>query len=328
MKKVLGMGNALTDILFKIENDEILQELDLLKGGMQLIQNGQSEMIKSHFDSSSAIMATGGSASNTINAVAKLGLKTGFIGKVGDDEIGRFFSAHSLENGVTPYMQLSETPSGHCTVLVSPDSERTLCTFLGAASELYAEDLTPEVFNGYDYFHIEGYLVQNHDLIRTALKMAKEAGLTTSIDLASFTVVQDNLEFLHEITEKYVDITFANEEEAQGFTGKEPLEAVAEIAKICKIAVVKIGKDGSYIQSGDELHVIEPHPVASIDTTGAGDFYAAGFLYGLAKGYGLDICGQIGSLVSSKVVEVIGTQMSDKTWKEIADKIDKIVKIA
>lgn len=328
MKKVLGMGNALTDILFKIEKDEILQELNLIKGGMQLIQNGQSEMIKSHFDSSTATMATGGSASNTINAVAKLGLKTGFIGKVGDDAIGRFFSEHSLENGVTPHMQLSETASGHCTVLVSPDSERTLCTFLGAASELHEEDLIPELFNGYDYFHIEGYLVQNHELIRTALKMAKDAGLTTSIDLASFTVVRDNLDFLREITEKYVDITFANEEEAQSFTGKEPLEAAREIAKISKIAVVKIGKDGSYIQSGNELHVIEPHPVASIDTTGAGDFYAAGFLYGLAKGYPLDVSGQIGSLVSSKVVQVIGTQMPDKTWKEIAEKIDEIIKQA
>ena len=319
------MGNALTDILFQIESDEMLNSLNLVKGSMQLIENVKSEEIKSHFTPASATMATGGSASNTINGIAKLGLKSGFIGKVSNDFIGLFFSENSLENGVTPHMQMSETPSGHCTILVSPDSERTLCTYLGAASELSAGDLKPEVFKGYDFFHIEGYLVQDHDLIRTALKMAKEAGLTTSIDLASFNVVRENLDFLHEITEKYVDITFANEDEAHVFTGKKPLEAVKDIAKLCKIAVVKIGKDGSYVHSGGEFHVVEPHLVKSVDTTGAGDLYAAGFLYGLANDYSLDICGKIGSLVSSRVVEVVGTKMSEATWSDIHEKIKAIV---
>lgn len=325
MKKILGMGNALTDILFQIENDDLLMKLNLAKGGMQLIENVQSEQIKSHFSSSAATMATGGSASNTINGTAKLGAPSGFIGKISNDNIGKFFTDNSLENGVTPHMKISETSSGHCTVLVSADSERTLCTYLGAASELYAEDLSPEVFKGYDFFHIEGYLVQNHDLIRTALRIAKEAGLTTSIDLASFNVVRENLDFLHEITEKYVDITFANEDEAHVFTGKKPLEAVKDIAKLCKIAVVKIGKDGSYVQSGDEFHVIEPYLVKSVDTTGAGDLYASGFLYGLANDYPLDVCGKIGSFVSSKVVEVVGTKMSEETWNEIHKKIESII---
>lgn len=325
MKKILGMGNALTDILFQIKNDQLLSTLYLAKGSMQLIGSTQSEQIKSHFSSASAIMATGGSASNTINGTAKLGLTSGFIGKINDDEIGRFFTRNSKENGVTPHMLLSETPSGHCTVLVSPDSERTLCTYLGAASELIAADLQPEVFKDYDLFHIEGYLVQNHELIRTALKMAKEAGLTTSIDLASFNVVEENLDFLREITEKYVDVTFANEEEAYAFTGKKPEEAVVEIAKLCKIAVVKVGSEGSLIQSGDEFHRVDPNWVRSVDTTGAGDFYAAGFLYGLANDYPLNICGEIGSFVSSKVVEIIGTKMSEETWETIYAKIEEIV---
>ena len=327
MKKILGMGNALTDILFQIESDEMLNTLNLVKGSMQLIENSKSEEIKSYFTPSSATMATGGSASNTINGIAKLGLSSGFIGKISDDSIGQFFAANSLENGVEPHMQMSETPSGHCTILVSPDSERTLCTYLGAASELYAKDIKPEIFEGYHYFHIEGYLVQDHDLIRTALKMAKEAGLTTSIDLASFNVVRENLDFLHEITEKYVDITFANEDEAHVFTGKKPIEAVKDIAKLSKIAVVKIGKDGSYVQSGDEFHVVEPHLVKSVDTTGAGDLYASGFLYGLANNYSLDVCGKIGSFVSFKVVEVIGTIMSEETWKEIAEKVDEFTSV-
>ncbi|MFV0392704.1 MAG: adenosine kinase [Paludibacteraceae bacterium] len=327
MKKVLGIGNALTDILFQIGNDDLLTKLDLIKGGMQLIENTQSERIQSNFPLSSAVMATGGSASNTINGIAKLGTPTGFIGKIGDDTIGRFFSENSLENGVIPHMLFSQTPSGHCTILVSPDSERTLCTFLGAASELATEDLAPKIFEGYDFFHIEGYLVQNHALIRTALKMAKEAGLTTSIDLASFNVVKENLDFLREITEKYVDITFANEDEAYVFTGKKPRKAIDEIAKLCKIAVVKIGKDGSYIRSGDEFYIVEPHIVNSVDATGAGDLYASGFLYGLANDYPLEACGKIGSLVSSRVVEVIGAKMSEDTWTDISGKVKEIVRI-
>lgn len=326
MKKILGIGNALTDILFQLEDDNLLTKFNLMKGGMQLIENRQSEQIQSHFAEATAIMATGGSASNTINGIAKLGAHGGFIGKISNDTIGRFFSENSLANGVIPHMLFSETPSGHCTVLVSADSERTLCTYLGAASELYAEDLTPEMFKGYDFFHIEGYLVQNHPLIRTALQMAKAAGLTTSIDLASFNVVQANRDFLLEITEKYVDITFANEDEAYAFTGEKPREAVERIAQMSKIAVVKIGKQGSYICSDKEFHTIAPYTANSVDTTGAGDLYAAGFLFGLANDYSLDVCGKIGSLVSSKVVEVVGTKMSNDTWSTIGREVERIVR--
>lgn len=325
MKKILGMGNALTDILLQIDSDEILSALDLLKGGMQLINTERSDEISrvlGHFPSK---MATGGSASNTINGITRLGLPAGFVGKVGSDEIGSFFTNDSIHNGVVPHLLLSDTPSGRCIVLVSPDSERTLCTYLGAACELEANDLNPEMFDGYDIFHIEGYLVQNHDLIRTAVKLAKKAGLQVSIDLASFNVVEANLVFLQEIIREYVDIVFANEDESRAFTGKEPEEALSRISDHCDIAVVKVGKDGSFVKSGVELVRIEPRLANAIDTTGAGDLYAAGFLYGLANDYSLEICGKIGSLVSGNVVEVLGAKMTDEVWKEIQEEIRRIV---
>ena len=140
MKKVLGIGNALTDILFRTKDDEILTQLHLKKGSMQLVNNEKSEQILSIFAGQPSKMATGGSAANAINGLTKLGIEAGFIGKIGDDEIGRFFSEKSLKNGVQPLLKTSETPSGHRTVLVSADGERTMCTYLGAASELYAED--------------------------------------------------------------------------------------------------------------------------------------------------------------------------------------------
>jgi len=294
----------------KMELTAILTALDYLK--QHKVTPDSSIVI--HTDSSYAI-----------NGITKLGLTAGFVGKLGKDSVGEFFHNDSLKNGVTPHITYSETPSGCCTVLVSPDGERTLCTFLGAACELDASDLKVEMFTGYDIFHIEGYLVQNHDLIRKAIILAKEAGLKVSIDLASFNVVESNLDFLHEIIKNYVDIVFANEEEARSYSGKTPLEALHYISEQCEIAVVKIGKDGSFIKSGSEIVQIQPRQSACVDTTGAGDLYAAGFLFGIANGYSLEICGKIGSLVSGNVVEVLGAKMTDQVWETIHQEIKELV---
>lgn len=325
MKRILGMGNALTDILLQIDNDEVLFSLNLLKGGMQLINTERSREINDAVSNYSKIMATGGSASNTINGITRLGMKGGFVGKIGKDDIGLFFTNDSINNGVEPHLLLSETPSGRCTVLVTPDSERTLCTYLGAACELMASDLKPEMFRGYDIFHIEGYLVQNHDLIRTAVMLAKQEGLKVSVDLASYNVVEENLDFLLEIIHQYVDIVFANEEEARAFTGHEPEEALDFISELCEIAIVKVGKDGSFIKSGDAKVQVQPRLATCIDTTGAGDLYASGFLFGLANNYSLEVCGKIGSLISGNVVEVLGAKMSDDVWDTIHREILELV---
>jgi sugar/nucleoside kinase (ribokinase family) len=325
MKKILGMGNALTDILLQIDNDDVLLTLNLMKGGMQLINTERSEEIRKSVSHFSKKMATGGSASNTINGITRLGMSAGFVGKIGKDDVGLFFTNDSQINGVVPHLFKSETSSGHCMVLVSPDSERTMCTYLGAACELEAADLNTEMFAGYDIFHIEGYLVQNHELIGTAVQLAKQMGLRVSIDLASFNVVEDHLDFLKEIVIDFVDIVFANEDEARAFTGKEPMEALNDIAELCEIAIVKVGKDGSYIKSGNETVLIQPRLANCIDTTGAGDLYAAGFLFGLASNYSLEVCGKIGSLVSGNVVEVLGAKMEDEVWEKINSDISKIV---
>ena len=292
---------------------------------MQLINTERSQEINDAVSNYSKIMATGGSASNTINGITRLGMNGGFVGKIGKDDVGLFFTNDSINNGVKPHLLLSETPSGRCTVLVTPDSERTLCTYLGAACELEASDLKPEMFQGYDIFHIEGYLVQNHDLIRTAVRLAKQQGLKVSVDLASYNVVEENLDFLMEIIREYVDIVFANEEEARAFTGKEPEEALNIISEHCEIAIVKVGKDGSFIKSGDTIVQVQPRKATAIDTTGAGDLYASGFLFGLANNYSLEVCGKIGSLISGNVVEVLGAKMSDEVWDTIQVEIKKIV---
>lgn len=325
MIKILGFGNALTDILLQTTDDVCLNELGLPKGSMQLVDEKKQKQISEKFQNAKKSMVAGGSAANTVNGIAYLNGKAGFIGKVGQDEVGRFFTDALQQNGVSPHMLNSDTPSGRCLVLISPDGERTMCTFLGAAAELLPSDLTKEIFTGYDIFHIEGYLVQNHALIETAVKLAKESGLLVSLDMASYNVVEDNKDFLAGLIENYIDIVFANEDEAKALTGKEPEDAVSEIAEQVSVAVVKTGAQGSFVKSGSSMYSIAAYTANCIDTTGAGDVYAAGFLYGLSCGYPINVCGKIGSLLGAKTVEVIGPKLIEDFRPFIESEIEKII---
>ncbi len=314
MKKVLGMGNALVDIMTMLTSDEILESFKLPKGSMQLVDEAFYMNIQTHIHHFDKKLASGGSAANTIHGLSRLGISTGFIGKVGVDEMGDFFRNDMIANKIEPFLIDSVTPSGVATALVSPDSERTFATFLGAACELAAENINENIFENYSLFHIEGYLVQNHQLIEQALKHAKQKGLTVSLDLASYNVVESNLEFLHRIVEDYVDIVFANEDEARAFTGKEPEEALMELGKIAKIAVVKIGSQGSLVLNEGVVTRIEGKKANCIDTTGAGDIYAAGFLYGIIHEMPMSECGRIGTALATRVVELIGPKLDNESW--------------
>ena len=270
----------------------------------------------------------GGSAANTITGTAIFGMPSGFIGKVGDDELGSLFKTGQEVHGIKPKLLKGEAASGRAMVfLTSANDERTFAVYLGAAIELVPEDLKPEYFKGYDYFHIEGYLVQNQKLVRRAVELAKQEGMIISIDMASYNVVESNEAFLHDIIENYVDIVFANETEAKAFTGKEPEEAINEIAGMCKIAVVKLGPDGSMVQSGKEFYKIDAWPAATIDATGAGDIYAAGFIYAHAHGMPIKECGEVGSIISAKVVEVIGPKVDVPRWKDAKKEIRELMGI-
>ena len=321
MKKILGIGNALVDILVQLPNDEPLHKLELPKGSMQLIDQTTMKRISNATSLLEKHVATGGSASNTSVALARLGCNVGFIGKVGHDELGSFYSDDLTNNNVTPHLLKSDLPSGRCNVLISTDSERTMATYLGAAVTLSAEDLNIETFKQYDILHIEGYLVQNYNLITRAGQLAKEAGLTVSIDLASYNIVAENINFLQDFVAKYVDIVFANEEEATAFTQLPAEQAVHSIAQQASLAIVKVGAKGSYIKQGDTLLHIPAEKVKPIDTTGAGDVYAAGFLYGYANNLPLSRCAEIGTLCAAQVIEEIGAKITPERWKKIHDKL-------
>ena len=328
IKHILGIGNALTDMLVSLSSDDVLKQYQLAKGSMSLVDSQMQTDVLSSVAGCPYSLSLGGSAGNTIRAMARLGTEVGFIGKVGNDSTGDFYIQALRNVNVAPYILRSENQSGRCLSLVSPDGERTFVTHLGAALDLQAHDIDPMIFNGYDCLYVEGYLVQDHDLIHNTMSKAKECGLKVAIDLASFNVVRENRAFLHNLVEKYVDIIFANEEEAHEFSSlNDVMESLHYIGKMCELTIIKTGTKGAIIKRGNEVAEVGIMAAAKrVDTTGAGDFYAAGFLSALCEGMSLRQCGTIGAITAGKVIEVVGTTLGEDAWRDILHLIEKVRK--
>jgi len=325
MKKIIGIGNALVDVLAKLQDDELLEVFGLSKGGMTLIGDVEQSRIQERFASLDVERATGGSAGNTMLALANLSMQPGFIGAVGDDTTGHFFVETCSDKGITPYLVKLPQQSGIAYTFISPNGERTFATYLGAAAMMAPDNINGSMFEGYDYLYVEGYLVQNHALILRAVELAKYMGLKICLDLASYNVVEADKEFFNLLLTEYVDIVFANEEEARAFTGATPERALEQLHELCEIAVVKLGAGGSMIMRKGEKVTVEAMPVSEVlDTTAAGDFYAAGVLYGLLHGYGLRQCAEVGSLLAGHVIQTLGTKLDAASWDEIRMEVSRI----
>ena len=326
MKRVIGIGNALTDMLVNLSSDEVLTRYNIARGSMSLVDSKLQSEVSKAVAGRPYSLSLGGSADNTIRAMARLGAEVGFIGKVGRDTTGDFFEQALSNLGIQPVIFRGDNRSGKCVSLISPDGERTMLTHLGAALELHADEISEQVFTGYDCLYIEGYLVQDHTLISSVARKAKQCGLKVAIDLASFNVVAENIDFLRELVREYVDIVFANEDEAKTFSGEsEPINALQYISEMCNLAIVKIGMKGALIKQGEQVvHVGIMAAAKRVDTTGAGDFYAAGFLYGLTQGLDLRQCGTIGAVTAGKVIEIVGTTLSDEAWEDIFKYVNRV----
>jgi sugar/nucleoside kinase (ribokinase family) len=314
---VVGIGSALIDILTYVD-DTFLEKTGAVKGGMILVDHVFIEKTLAGIAQQPAIVP-GGSACNTIVGIGKLGGKARFVGKCGQGEMGNFFEKALMQNHVTPVLIRSSTPTGRVLSLITPDAQRSMFTFLGAASEMQPGELLQCEFQDAAIVHLEGYLVFNKALIFSALEQAKKAGALVSLDLASFTVVEESKEILTELIERYVDILIANEDEATVFTGhRDEKKAIETLSKSADIAVLKIGKGGSYIASSGKIIKVAPLGDGSaVDTTGAGDLWAAGFLFGLINGYSLEKCGLLGSACGYEVCQGVGAAISEAGWARI-----------
>jgi sugar/nucleoside kinase (ribokinase family) len=315
---LVGVGSALVDILTH-EDDAFLEAAGALKGGMVYVDRDYIERTLSCSSGTPAVVP-GGSACNTVVGVSKLGGRARFVGKRGNGAMGDFFENALRAHNVDPRLFRSDTPTGRVLSIITPDAQRSMFTFLGAAAESRSEDIVAELFDEAAIVHIEGYLLFNPEFIRKALTLAKAAGARVSLDLASFNVVQESREFLGELVDAYVDILLANEDEARAYTGKtEPRAALKALSRGVEIAALKTGERGSLICGEGRVITIPPagDGQPAVDTTGAGDLWASGFLYGLAKGYPLEKCGALGSACGYEVCQVIGASIPGHGWERI-----------
>ena len=323
--KILGLGNALVDVLSKLDSDETLVKIGIQKGAMDMIPREQMYVIRKYQANTETTQAPGGANCNTMRAIALLGGQSGFIGKVGDDNLGEFYEEALLKAGVASYLIKTEGPSGACTVFISPDGERTMGTFLGPAPTISPDEITEDVLRGYDCIHIEGYLIVNEELVRETMKKAKRLGLKVALDLANYNIVNAYKGLLEEVIPQYVDILFANASEAEAFTGLPAQEAVKALEKQVHVALVTLGKDGSLIGSEGKFYHVDAEGGKPVDTTGAGDNFAAGFLYGQSVGASLVQSAQIGSMLSGYVIDVVGPQVPADKWEQIKLKVKTIL---
>jgi sugar/nucleoside kinase (ribokinase family) len=323
MKKILGIGNALVDIILFLENEDLLKDFSLPKGSMQLVDADKALRVEKAACSCNKHMASGGSAANTIHGLAKLGVETAFIGTVGKDSFGAFFEKDMKDCGINPLLSAATTSTG--ISLVTPGGERTFATYLGAAVELSVSRLNANLFRGYHHLHLEGYLVPNQQLVESTLILAQQCGMTVSLDLASYNVVEANLDFLKRITGQFKPVVFANEEEARAFTGHtDPHKSLDFFASYCDTAIVKIGSKGSLIFHKGKKYAVDAIQVSCLDTTGAGDLYAAGYLYGFVNDFNPERCGKIGSLLAGKVIEEAGAKIGESSWEYINKAVEII----
>jgi sugar/nucleoside kinase (ribokinase family) len=315
--RITGIGAALVDILIN-ESDEFLKKLGKEKGGMTQVENREIQIILSKSDQE-PIIVPGGAACNTIVGIANLGGDTKFIGQRGRDEFGENFEQALNKYNVQPVVTSSNSPTGKVLSVITPDAQRSMFTFLGASTELDPGSVTPDMFKNTAIAVIEGYLLFNKELMMASLKAAKTTGALIALDLASFEVVNASKDILPDIIKNFVDILIANEDEAKAFTGfDDEHKSIEKMSLNVKYAVLKVGSRGSFVSYKNNIIKIKPiSGNEPKDTTGAGDLWAAGFLFGLANNFSIEKCGQIASACGYEACQVIGAHLPQDAWSRI-----------
>jgi sugar/nucleoside kinase (ribokinase family) len=307
---VLGIGNALVDVLSH-EDEAFVHAHDLVKGSMTLIEADRARTL---YDAMGpGIEVSGGSAANTAAGVASFGGRAGYLGKVFDDQLGLVFAHDMRANGVVfrSSPATDGAPTGRCLIVVTPDAERTMNTYLGASSDFGPEDVDAELVALSRYTFLEGYLFDRPDAkaaYRKASEIAHGAGRKVALTLSDTFCVERHLEEWRELVVDQVDVLFANEAELRTLYGSDLDAAVEQARAQVELACVTLGPAGSLLVTAEATVEVPAHPVTVVDTTGAGDLYAAGVLHGLATGLSLAECGRLGSIAASAVIGHTGAR--------------------
>jgi sugar/nucleoside kinase (ribokinase family) len=317
---LIGVGSPIMDLLAPVP-DAFLANVPGAKGGMVLVDQGEMERILALLEKAPAC-TTGGSAANTTLNAARLGLPATFLGKLGNDDLAQTYRLRFEAAGVdASHFKRASLPNARCLALVTPDAQRTMRTCLAAAMTLSPADFSPADFRGCRHAHIEGYLVFNQALADSVLDCARAAGCTVSLDLASFEVVNASRAWLLGQFRRGIDVVFANEDEIRALfqdRASDYASLARRLAGLGVLAAVKVGRDGAWIAHGDTLHRVEPVVVTDlVDTNGAGDAWAAGFLYGHLRGWPLPACGALASLMGAETVRHLGPIIPDEQWAAV-----------
>ena len=321
---VVGIGYPLLDKVAKVSEDFIVKN-GLTKSKMHLVSSEQSRKILSMLDEKSVKNYPGGSAANSLATVCRLGGNPLFLGMTGNDLNGNTYRNLIEEIGIMSDLKSCDKIQGTCVVMVTPDAERTMATCLGAGMNLTKEHINLDYISNSKILHIEAYQLDGEkqaEAVFYAMGYAKKNNILISIDLADPALIERHREKVNKIMKDYADIIFVNEDEAEKLTGKKPIEAVEEIKKFCKIAIVKIGEKGSLVMDNNGLHKIKGFKVDAINTTGAGDAYAGGFLYGISHGLDVKTSGKIASYVAAQVVASHDSMIN----RSLKEEIKKIIK--
>jgi sugar/nucleoside kinase (ribokinase family) len=316
---VIALGSPLIDFLVEVEDQKLL-EFNVQKGEMKLVNEEEAKDIlqKIKDEKLSIKLCPGGSAANTLRGIGLLGGNVILIGKVGNDDHGEFYMEEMRRHNVKHSTNNNKGITGHAITFITPDSQRTFSTHLGAAVEITKEDIVEHDIATSNVLYIEGYQLEGkpQEAALHTIEMAKKHNTKVALDVSDSGVIRRNKEMFNNVLQD-VDILFSNEDEAQEFTGKPPEEAISILGEVCNIAIIKIGAEGSLISHNGELIMIDPVSAIAIDTTGAGDTYAAGFLYGYTQGWDLKKAAELGSLMAAKIVELKGVQLDQIKVEEI-----------
>ena len=309
---VFGMCNALYDIQAEIP-EALLTELNLPKGSMTLIEEAQQRELVTKVYTHIVNSESGGSGANTMIGIAQLGGSASFTSRIGTDEHGTLYTEGLASKGVKSCMGQGEGLTGICMILLTPDAERTMCTFLGLGREVKPADIDLATLSVSKYLYVTGYLWDTDSqkaAVLHAMQSARAAGVKVALSLSdSFCVHRHKADFLHLIQE-HVSLLFGNEEEALVLTDTtNPHESIRAMAPYCDMAAVTMGSQGSLLREGETLYEIPAFPIHAVDTTGAGDMYAAGLLYGLTQGLSLETTGRLAAYVSAQVVGKLGPRL-------------------
>jgi len=324
---LIGVGSPIMDLLAEVPDQFLADHVGGQKGGMVLVNAEEMSGIVDQLGSAPTL-STGGSAANATLNATRLGLRTTYLGKLGNCDTASAYRSRFEALGIdTSRFKPGTVPNARSLIMTTPDAERTMRTDLGAAMTLSPEEITAADFAGCRHTHMEGYLVFNEALADAVLAAARAAGCTISVDLASFEVINATRPWIFKQLASGIDIVFANEDEIRALFEDESssFEALARrLASHGVLAAVKVGKDGAWIAQGEELHRIEPVVVSEvIDTNGAGDSWAAGFLASYLRGLPLPVCGRIASLIGAETVKHLGPIIPDDVFQSLKSKLQQ-----